>query len=75
MTRAKARYANGGHEVKPEVVTEMYHNTLPLFEQNKSLFDSIRLIDVTDKSFRQLTRKSKPLPAWVAENDLAAYLA
>lgn len=49
-------------------------NTFPLFEQNKNLFHSVRLIDMTDKAVRPLTRKTNLLPTWVAENDLAHYL-
>ncbi len=75
LTRARVRYARGGHEVKPEVVTEMYQNTFPLFEQNKNLFHSVRLVDVTDRAVRLLTRKAKSLPAWVTKNGLESYLA
>lgn len=75
LDRAAKRFASGGHEVKPEIITEMYQNTFPLFEQNKYLFHSVRLIDVTDKAIRPLTRKTNPLPAWVTSHDVYAYLS
>lgn len=74
IDRAARRHASGGHEVKPEIIIEMYQNTFSLFEQNKNLFHSVRLIDVTDKAVRPLTRKTKSLPTWVIENDLTHYL-
>lgn len=44
IDRAKVRHLSGGHEVKQEIIKEMYQNTFPLFEANKSLFHSIRFL-------------------------------
>jgi predicted ABC-type ATPase len=38
LDRAKLRYENGLHLVKPEIVTQMYDNTIPLFIHN---FDKV----------------------------------
>jgi predicted ABC-type ATPase len=74
IDRAQIRYISGGHEVKQEVIEEMYSSTLPLFEQNKNLFHSIRLVNVTYDTLTELTPHSKPLPEWVLKNDLQLYL-
>lgn len=74
VDRAKLRHVSGGHEVKPEVVTEMYASTMPLFLQNQNLFDSVRLIDVTYDTIIEPTCKTNPLPAWVTFNGLEGYL-
>ncbi len=52
IDRAAKRHASGGHEVKPEIIVEMYQNTFPLFGQNKNLFHSVRMMNVTNKSVR-----------------------
>lgn len=75
INRAKARHLSGGHEVKPAVVREMYHSTIPLFNNNQSLFKSIRLIDVTSKALAEPLQTSDSLPRWIIDNDLQRYLS
>ena len=74
LNRARVRYQNGGHEVKPPVIEEMYHNTITLFHQHKSLFNHIILVDITYTSLTVLTPETDPLPDWVLQNKLDAYL-
>lgn len=74
LDRAKIRHLNGGHEVTADVVNEMYAATMPLFEQNKSLFTRIILVEVTYGSVIELTEAYQPLPAWVQNNNLQQYL-
>jgi len=38
LDRAKIRHLNGGHEVKPQIIEEMYASTLPLFHQHQKNF-------------------------------------
>lgn len=74
IDRAKVRHLNGGHEVKPEIIEEMYANTFPLFQKHKSLFHTIRLIDVGDTTLVEYSQDSKNLPAWIIDNELVSYL-
>jgi len=73
LNRAKVRHLNGGHEVKPDVIEEMYYSTIPLFLQNKALFSKVSLIDVTYTDLIELTTDSDSLPAWVHQNKLQSY--
>ena len=75
LDRAAIRHMNGGHEVKPAVIEEMYANTLPLFQENKSLFKDVRLIDMTGTAIIAYTRHDDRLPRWIAENQLTDYLS
>ncbi|QMW04316.1 hypothetical protein [Spirosoma foliorum] len=74
IDRARIRYLSGGHEVKPEIIEEMYASTLPLFEQNKKLFSSIRLIDVQNTSMVEPRQYTENLPAWIVSDGLNGYL-
>ena len=74
LDRAALRYVNGGHEVKPEVVKEMYVNTLPLFIANKAMFHSVRLVDCSGFALVDHSRKSNMLPNWITANGLIDYL-
>lgn len=46
--RAKIRYESGLHLVKPEVISQMYHNTLPLFKTHFKAIDSAVFLDLGD---------------------------
>ncbi|TAE32517.1 MAG: hypothetical protein EAZ91_04135 [Cytophagales bacterium] len=74
LDRASLRYINGGHEVKPEVVQEMYANTFPLFEKHKQLFQAVRLVDVNEDSPIECHRRMEQLPDWITRNNLLEYL-
>ncbi|WP_460640157.1 hypothetical protein [Larkinella harenae] len=74
LNRARVRHESGGHEVKPEVIEEMYGATFPLFEQNKTLFHRVRLVDVTYEATAEVTADTNPLPDWVVRNGLRPYL-
>jgi len=50
LDRAKKRYENGLHLVKPDIVTQMYNNTIPLLKSNFYLVDSIIFIDATTEN-------------------------
>ena len=75
MDRARIRHLNGGHEVKPEVIEEMYGSTLRLFAEHKRMFSTIRLIDMTDSYFVEPNQASESLPDWIVNNDLKLHLA
>jgi len=45
LTRAKERYESGRHLVKPEVIREMYANTIPLLKSNFYMIDELVLLD------------------------------
>jgi predicted ABC-type ATPase len=47
LDRAKARFDNGRHFVKPETICEMYHNTLPLLQQYLEQIASVYFVNVT----------------------------
>lgn len=72
LTRASIRHESGGHLVKPEIVTEMYESTIPLFKENFSLFSSINFINNTNTIVRKV--KIDNPPNWVNDNDLIKYL-
>ena len=74
LDRAAIRHTNGGHEVKPAIVEEMYKNMLPLFAENSTLFQSVRLIDMTGVAITEYVRSSDELPRWIATNGLTGYL-
>lgn len=67
LDRAAIRFLNGGHEVKAEVIKEMYQHTLPLLQEHRSLFQEIRLIDVTYNTVTELTLPQKHLPPWIRD--------
>jgi predicted ABC-type ATPase len=75
VVRAKIRHLSGGHEVKQEVIEEMYASTMPLFEENKALFHQVRLVDVTYATMTELTVDSENLPDWIVKNDLRVFLS
>jgi predicted ABC-type ATPase len=72
LTRADIRHKSGGHLVKPEVVTEMYENTIPLLKENISLFKSMRFINITNENISKVALNNSP--NWVNDNDLVKYL-
>ena len=74
LDRAAVRYRSGGHEVRPEIIEEMYANTLPLFAENSTLFRSVRLIDMTGITVTEYARYSDGLPNWIPANGLRDYL-
>lgn len=74
INRAAIRYRNGGHEVRAEIVTEMYGQTIPLFTQNKAIFSSVRLVDVTDTASLEPYQEDAHLPNWIRQNALQQYL-
>ena len=72
LTRADIRHKSGGHLVKPEIVTEMYNNTIPLLKENISFFNSMSFINITNTIVRKV--KINNPPNWVINNDLVKYL-
>lgn len=74
IDRAKIRHMNGGHEVKQEVIEEMYNNTFKLFEQNKSLFSKVGLINVNETSISRPKKGRIPYPKWIVENRMTVYV-
>lgn len=44
--RASARFKDGGHEVKPEMLEMIYNSTLPLLKNHFSAIDKLTLVDV-----------------------------
>ena len=45
MIRAKKRHEHGLHLVKPEIIREMYTNTIPLLKNNFADIDHLVLIN------------------------------
>ena len=72
LTRANIRHERGGHLVKPEIVAEMYENTIPLLKENISFFNSMSFINITNTIVRKV--KITNPPNWVIDNDLVKYL-
>lgn len=72
LFRAKLRHKRGGHLVKPEVVTEMYENTMPLLKSHLKIFKTMKFIDVNNEGFSKV--KAENPPKWITENDLEKYL-
>ncbi|MDB5090956.1 MAG: putative ABC-type ATPase [Mucilaginibacter sp.] len=48
LIRAKERHESGRHLVKPEIIREMYANTLPLLKDNFDAIDGLILLDAND---------------------------
>ncbi len=46
LDRAQERYKSGLHLVKPEIIRQMYDNTLPLLKENFGALDRIIFLDV-----------------------------
>lgn len=78
LTRAELRHKAGLHLVKPKVIKEMYHNTMPLLQENFSWIDSIRAVSVVadeipevclnfNKEKREVIRIGNQ-PSWVKNN-------
>lgn len=74
LNRADIRHRSGGHQVLPFVIENMYKNTISLFKQNKHIFSSIRMIDVSYDSITELTPDVKVMPKWITENNLRIYI-
>ena len=72
LRRADIRHKSGGHLVKPEIVTEMYENTIPLLKNNFSLFKSMRFVDITNDNISKVVIDNPP--NWMIDNDLVKYL-
>jgi predicted ABC-type ATPase len=72
LFRANIRHKRGGHLVKPEIVTEMYHSTIPLLKENIGLFHSLSFLDVTNDIITKITKSN--LPDWFLNNDLEKHL-
>nr|WP_295934186.1 hypothetical protein [uncultured Dyadobacter sp.] len=68
LLRARVRSQNGGHLVKPEVIREMYRNTIWLLKKNGKMFFSFTFISVTDEEVEEVTISD--LPAWIEDNCL-----
>ena len=47
LARAKKRHENGLHLVKPEIITQMHYNTIPLLKSNFALVDSVVFINAS----------------------------
>ena len=74
IDRARVRHMSGGHEVKQEVIVEMYRSTLRLFWENKDLFQKVRLIDVNETSITRPKKGRVPYPKWIIDNEITDYL-
>ena len=68
LFRAEIRYKDGGHLVKPEIVKEMYEETMPLLKQNLNLFKTFRFIDISANQIMEVTPNNIPL--WLNDNDV-----
>jgi predicted ABC-type ATPase len=69
LDRAKLRHDAGRHLVKPETVTKMYHNTIPLLKGNFHQMDSLTLIDVTSESVALVAKYEKAAKRLYLFND------
>ncbi|GAA4197711.1 hypothetical protein GCM10022289_05320 [Pedobacter jeongneungensis] len=50
LDRAKKRHENGLHLVKPDIITQMYNNTITLLKSNFASVDTIIFIDASIKN-------------------------
>jgi predicted ABC-type ATPase len=50
IDRANIRYESGLHLVKPETITEMYNNTIPLLKDNFDSIDNLSLVDANEEN-------------------------
>ncbi|HWZ05084.1 MAG TPA: hypothetical protein VNX40_15815 [Mucilaginibacter sp.] len=83
LDRAKIRHESGLHLVKPETITEMYNNTLPLLKANFDSIDNLSLIDASRKNdfftVAEYSKAAKKLelrgqnPDWF-KNDLRSFI-
>jgi predicted ABC-type ATPase len=64
--RAKIRHLKGGHLVDPNIIDEMYNQTFKLLNENKSIFNSVRFVDVTNTSLEPVLENNKP--KWLIES-------
>ncbi len=53
LDRARERHINGLHLVKPEIIRQMFDNTIPLLKENFAEIDNIILLDANENN--QLT--------------------
>jgi len=83
LDRAKIRFESGLHLVTPEIIAEMYNNTIPLLKANFDNIDNLTLIDATEendfftvanynKSSNKLVERNHS-PTWF-KNDLKPFL-
>ncbi|MFI5136348.1 MAG: hypothetical protein ACHQIM_00885 [Sphingobacteriales bacterium] len=83
LDRAKIRHQNGLHLVKPETITEMYNNTLPLLKDNFESIDKLSLVNTNPQNdfftVAEYIKASKKLelrnqsPKWF-KNDLLPFI-
>jgi len=83
LDRAKTRHESGLHLVRPEIVTQMYQNTIPLFKSNFDAIDhailvnadtqnKFSLVAVYDKNAKHLELHD-PNPDWF-RNDIQNFI-
>ncbi|MDB5152126.1 MAG: hypothetical protein JWR54_877 [Mucilaginibacter sp.] len=83
LDRAKERYNSGLHLVKPEIIQQMYFNTIPLLKENFASIDLVILIDagkdnkivtvaIYNKDLRRLDIHDNS-PGWF-KNDLKSFI-
>jgi len=83
IERAAIRFESGLHLVKPETITEMYNNTIPLLKANFDAIDNLSLIDATEENdfltVAEYSKAAKKLelrgqnPDWF-KNDLKLFI-
>jgi predicted ABC-type ATPase len=83
LDRAKIRHDSGRHLVTPEIIIEMYNNTIPLLKANFGSIDNLRLIDATRQNdfltVAEYNKEAKTLelrgqnPDWF-KNDLRPFI-
>lgn len=82
--RAKIRFESGRHLVKPDIVEQMYNNTIPLLKTNFDLFDRLLIVNtndenqfdliaVYDKSTQSIATQPGPHPNWF-EKDVHPFI-
>ncbi|MDQ1085614.1 hypothetical protein [Siphonobacter sp. SORGH_AS_1065] len=75
LDRANLRFLSGGHEVKPDIIQEMYAATIPLFQTYQDIFSSVLFINVNNSQIEEVLFSDDPLPDWIIQNNLTQYLA
>lgn len=78
LTRAILREQSGGHNVKPQIIKEMYANTISLLRTNIHLINQLQLIDVDYLNIKMVYDGYYPkdnlnfidsdLPKWTLDN-------
>lgn len=73
LIRAETRFKNGGHLVKPEIVSEMFKETIPLLKANLTIFTTFRFVNISNTEIEEVSPNK--IPNYLKEEDLAKLIS